>query len=58
MDPRRYAALVLLLALLASLFAAVTRYRLERRENRVEIAMDFNDLAAFARMREEAQNRI
>ena len=48
-DPRRrYAALVLLLALLASLFAAVTRYRLERRENRVEIAMDFNDLAAFA----------
>ncbi len=49
-DPRRrYAALVLLIALIASLFVAATRYRLERRENRVEIAMDFNDLAGFAR---------
>ncbi|MFN2450203.1 MAG: DUF5693 family protein [Candidatus Baltobacteraceae bacterium] len=49
-EPRtRYAAFVLLLALLASLFIAATRYRVEQRTNRVELAVDYNDLLAFAR---------
>lgn len=49
-DPRtRFAAVVLLVALLASLFVGVARWKVEHRENRVEIAMDYNDLVAFAR---------
>ncbi|HET7815453.1 MAG TPA: DUF5693 family protein, partial [Candidatus Baltobacteraceae bacterium] len=45
----RFAAIVLFLALLASLFVAGTRYKVERGTNRVEIAMDYNELLGFAR---------
>jgi len=50
MDPRtRFAALLLLLALLSCAFVAVSRAIKERQTNRVEIAMDYNDFLAFAR---------
>ncbi len=49
-DPRtRFAAFVLLIALLACVFVAAARVRIEQRMNRVEIAMDYNELSAFAR---------
>ncbi len=48
-DPRtRFAALLLLVALLASLFVAVERVKIERDTRRVEIAMDYNDFLALA----------
>jgi hypothetical protein len=45
----RYAAIVLLVALLASLAVAAFRVRTESHANRVELAMDFTDLDALAR---------
>ena len=49
-DPRtRFAAFLLLIALLACAFVAVSRATKERQTNRVEIAMDYNDFVAFAR---------
>jgi hypothetical protein len=49
-DPRtRYAAIVLLVALLASLAVAAFRARAESHAKRVEIAMDFQDFDALAR---------
>lgn len=45
----RYAALILLLALLASLAVAVFRLRTESHAKRVEIAMDYTDFLALAR---------
>jgi len=45
----RYAAIVLLVALLASLAVAVFRARAESHAKRVELAMDFQDFAALAR---------
>ncbi|HEV3155635.1 MAG TPA: DUF5693 family protein [Candidatus Baltobacteraceae bacterium] len=49
-DPRtRYAAFLLLVALLACAAVAVFRVRVERRTQRVEIAMDYNEFLALAR---------
>jgi hypothetical protein len=49
-DPRtRYAALVLLVALAASLLVAYYRWNVEARANRVEIAMDYQDFITLAR---------
>ncbi|HEX3369857.1 MAG TPA: DUF5693 family protein, partial [Candidatus Cybelea sp.] len=45
----RYAAVVLLVALLASLAVAFFRVRTESHARRVELAMDFTDLDALAR---------
>ncbi|MDP9018383.1 MAG: DUF5693 family protein, partial [Candidatus Eremiobacteraeota bacterium] len=45
----RYAAFVLIIALLAALFIAVERARVEHRTQRVEIAMDYNDFYNLAR---------
>ncbi|GAC1656844.1 MAG: DUF5693 family protein [Vulcanimicrobiaceae bacterium] len=45
----RYAAFVLVIALLAALFIAVERARIEHRTQRVEIAMDYNDFLSLAR---------
>ena len=45
----RYAAVVLLVALIASLAVAAFRVRTESHANRVELAMDFSDLDALAR---------
>jgi len=48
-DPRtRYAAIVLLIALVACAAVAVFRIRVEQRTQRVEIAMDYNDFIALA----------
>ena len=49
-DPRtRYAAFLLLIALLSCAFVAVMRAAKERETNRVEIAMDYNDFLTLAR---------
>jgi hypothetical protein len=45
----RYATIVLLVALVASLAVAAFRVRTESHANRVELAMDFTDLDALAR---------
>ena len=45
----RYAAIVLIFALLASLAVAAFRVRTESHARRVEIAMDFQDFDALAR---------
>lgn len=45
----RYATIVLLVALIASLAVAAFRIRTESHANRVELAMDFTDLDALAR---------
>jgi len=45
----RYAAFILLIGLLAALFVAFERVRVERDTRRVEIAMDYNDFIALAR---------
>jgi hypothetical protein len=45
----RYAAVVLLVALIASLAVALFRVRTEAHARRVELAMDFTDLDALAR---------
>jgi hypothetical protein len=45
----RYAALVLLVAMIASLAVAAFRVRTESHARRVELAMDFTDLDALAR---------
>jgi hypothetical protein len=45
----RYAVIVLLVALVASLAVAAFRVRTESHANRVELAMDFTDLDALAR---------
>jgi hypothetical protein len=45
----RYAALVLVIALVAALFVAVERARVEHRTQRVEIAMDYADFLTLAR---------
>jgi hypothetical protein len=45
----RYAALILLVALLASLVVAVFRFHTESQTRRVEIAMDYTDFVALAR---------
>jgi len=45
----RYAAIVLLVALLASLAVAAFRWRTESHANRVEIAMDYQDFDTLAR---------
>jgi hypothetical protein len=45
----RYAALILLVALLASLAVAALRVRTESHARRVEIAMDYTDFAQLAR---------
>ncbi|HEY6450512.1 MAG TPA: DUF5693 family protein [Candidatus Cybelea sp.] len=45
----RYAAVVLIVALLASLAVALFRVRTESRARRVELAMDFTDFDALAR---------
>lgn len=45
----RYAALILMLALLASFAVAVFRVRVESQTRRVEIAMDYSDFIALAR---------
>ena len=48
-DPRtRFAAFLLLIALLASLFVAIERVKIERQTRRVEIAMDYNDFLALS----------
>lgn len=50
LKPRtRYAAIVLLVALIASLTVAAFRVRAEAHANRVELAMDFQDFDALAR---------
>jgi hypothetical protein len=49
-DPRtRFAAFLLLIALLACAFVAISRVRVEQQTRRVEIAMDYNDFLSFAR---------
>ncbi|HLI95783.1 MAG TPA: DUF5693 family protein [Candidatus Baltobacteraceae bacterium] len=49
-DPRtRFAAFLLLIALLSCAFVALSRATKERQTNRVEIAMDYNDFLSFAR---------
>ncbi|MBV8153952.1 MAG: hypothetical protein JOY98_06005 [Candidatus Eremiobacteraeota bacterium] len=49
-DPKtRYAAIVLVIALLASFTVAVLRARAESHAKRVELAMDFQDFDALAR---------
>src|SRR5579884_95280 len=49
-DPRtRFAAFLLLIALLSCAFVAVNRARIEQQTRRVEIAMDYNDFLSFAR---------
>ncbi|MDP9111848.1 MAG: hypothetical protein M3M96_09475, partial [Candidatus Eremiobacteraeota bacterium] len=49
-QPRtRYAAVILMIALLAALFVAVERMRVEHRTQRVEIAMDYSDFLSLAR---------
>jgi hypothetical protein len=49
-SPRtRYAAIVLLVALLACVAVALFRIRVESQANRVELAMDFTDFDALAR---------
>ncbi|HET6894855.1 MAG TPA: DUF5693 family protein [Candidatus Baltobacteraceae bacterium] len=49
-DPRtRFAAFLLLIALLACAYVAVNRARVEQHTRRVEIAMDYNDFITFAR---------
>ncbi len=45
----RYAAFILIVALVASLAVAAFRVRLETQENRVELAMDYTDFASLAR---------
>lgn len=45
----RYAAFILILALLASLAVAAFRVRTESHANRVELAMDFGDFTSVAR---------
>jgi len=45
----RYAAFLLVLALLASLAVAAFRFRTEEHAKRVELAMDYTDFAALAR---------
>jgi hypothetical protein len=45
----RYAAIVLIVALVASLVVALFRVRVESHANRVELAMDFTDFDALAR---------
>jgi hypothetical protein len=45
----RYAAIVLIVALIASLAVAVFRARVESQARRVELAMDFTDFDALAR---------
>jgi hypothetical protein len=45
----RYAALVLIVALVASLAVAFFRLRVEGEARRVELAMDFTDFDAMAR---------
>jgi hypothetical protein len=45
----RYAAIVLIVALLASLAVAFFRLRVESHARRVELAMDYTDFAALAR---------
>ncbi|MDQ2872634.1 MAG: DUF5693 family protein, partial [Candidatus Eremiobacteraeota bacterium] len=45
----RYAAVVLLIALLASLAVAAFRVRVEAQSRRVEIAMDYSDFVQLAR---------
>jgi len=45
----RYAAVILVIALLAALFVAVERVRVEYRTQRVEIAMDYSDFLSLAR---------
>jgi hypothetical protein len=45
----RYAALILVVALLASLVVAVFRFHTESQAKRVEIAMDYTDFIALAR---------
>ncbi|HVA33740.1 MAG TPA: hypothetical protein VNG31_06295, partial [Candidatus Baltobacteraceae bacterium] len=45
----RYAAIVLLVALAASLLVAAFRIRTESHARRVELAMDFQDFDALAR---------
>ena len=48
-DPRtRFAAFLLLIALLASLIVAIDRVKIERETRRAEIAMDYNDFLALA----------
>jgi len=49
-DPRtRFAAFLLLIALLVSAFIAFERIRVERATQRVELAMDYNDFLSLAR---------
>jgi hypothetical protein len=49
-DPRtRFAAFLLLIALLSCALVAVSRVRVEQQTRRVEIAMDYNDFVSFAR---------
>jgi hypothetical protein len=45
----RYAALILLLALLACFAAAAFRFQIERHSRHVEIAMDYNDFIQLSR---------
>ncbi|HEV7178813.1 MAG TPA: DUF5693 family protein, partial [Candidatus Baltobacteraceae bacterium] len=45
----RYAALILLVALLASLAVAAFRFRAESHARRVELAMDYTDFVQLAR---------
>ncbi|MBV8726905.1 MAG: hypothetical protein JO233_03895, partial [Candidatus Eremiobacteraeota bacterium] len=45
----RIAAFILLIGLLAALFVAIERVRIERETRRVEIAMDYNDFLTLAR---------
>ena len=45
----RFAAFLLLIALLSCAFVAISRARVERQTRRVEIAMDYNDFLSFAR---------
>jgi len=48
-DPRtRFAAFLLLIALLASLIVAIDRVKIERETRRAEIAMDYNDFLELA----------
>ncbi|HEY8296805.1 MAG TPA: DUF5693 family protein [Candidatus Baltobacteraceae bacterium] len=49
-QPRtRFAALILIVALLASLVVAYERVRIEQATRRVELAMDYNDFTGLAR---------
>jgi hypothetical protein len=45
----RFAAFILLIALLASAFIAFSRIRVEQSTRRVELAMDYNDFVSLAR---------